>query len=107
MSPKTPKAMKGAKPISKGALIKTIAEKQELKPKTVTKLLNVIAETGAKEVKNLGKFKFPGLFMIKTRGKPATKAGTKLVFGEMKKVKAKPAKTIVKAYALAVHRKSI
>ena len=38
--------------------------------------------------------------MIKTRQKAATKAGTKLMFGKEVKVKAQPAKTVVKAYAV-------
>merc|ERR1711862_315782 len=46
-----------------------------------------------------GKFVIPGLAMIKTRKKPATKAKKMLMFGEMKLVKAKPAKTVVKAFA--------
>jgi len=36
--------------------------------------------------------------MIKTRKKPATKAGKKMIFGKETLVKAKPAKTVVKAF---------
>jgi len=37
--------------------------------------------------------------MVKTRTKPATKAGKREVFGKVM-VKAKPAKTVVKAFAV-------
>ena len=36
--------------------------------------------------------------MIKTRQKPATKAGKRQMFGKEVLVKAQPAKTVVKAY---------
>ena len=39
--------------------------------------------------------------------KPATKAGKREIFGKMVVVKAKPAKTIVKAYCVAALKKSI
>ena len=39
--------------------------------------------------------------MIKTRQKPATKAGKKLMFGKEVMVKAQPAKTVVKASPVA------
>merc|ERR1712146_529764 len=47
-----------------------------------------------------GKFTIPGLCMIKTKTKPATKAGMRLMFGKSVKVAAKPARTIVKAYCV-------
>ena len=39
--------------------------------------------------------------MIKTRLKPATKAGKREMFGKVVVVKAKPAKTVVKAFPVA------
>merc|ERR1712007_149059 len=45
-----------------------------------------------------GKFVIPGVVAIKTRQKKATKAGKRENFGKMVMVKAKPAKTIVKAF---------
>ena len=48
-----------------------------------------------------------GLFRIKTRTKPATKAGVKNIFGKEVKVSAKPAKTIVKGYPVAQLKKQI
>ena len=66
-----------------------------------------VVATATKEVKSAGKFVFPGFCMIKTRLKPATKAGEREVFGKMVMVKAKPAKTIVKAFPVAALKKSI
>merc|ERR1719476_337089 len=61
----------------------------------------------AKEVKKTGKFTIPGVAMVKTRVKPATKAGKREIFGKMCVVKAKPAKTVVKAYAVAAIKKAV
>merc|ERR1712217_678218 len=97
----------GAKPMTKTAIAKAVAEQYELKTKTATKILSVLGEVAAKELKSHGKFKFPGLFQIKTRHKPATKACQKMFFGELKTVKAKPAKTVVKAFPLAALKKSV
>ena len=46
------------------------------------------------QVKKTGKFVLPGLFMIKTRKKAATKGGVRSMFGKEVKVKAQPAKTV-------------
>merc|ERR1712007_181716 len=81
------------------ALCAAIAEACEIKSKTAPIALATLATVGAGEVKKSGKFVIPGLAMIKTRKKPATKAKKMLMFGEMKLVKAKPAKTVVKAFA--------
>jgi hypothetical protein len=45
--------------------------------------------------------------MLKTRVKPATKAGKREMFGKTVVVKAKPAKTVVKAFPVAAIKKSI
>merc|ERR1712045_28042 len=101
-------AMKAAgKPMTKGALAEALATETELKKSVVSKILNTLAETATKEVKSAGKFTLPGLCMIKTRLKPATKAGKREIFGKMQIVKAKPAKTVVKAFPVAALKKSI
>ena len=58
-----------------------------------------LCEVATAEVKKSGKFVLPGMAMLKLKHKPARKACTKLVFGEMQKVKAKPACKVVKAFA--------
>eukprot|EP00972_Heterocapsa_arctica_P055067 8121777-Heterocapsa_arctica.AAC.1 len=72
---KVMKAMKsGARALSKGGVAALLATETELKKSEVTKVLNSLATVAAKEVKR-GKFIIPGVCMIKTRLKKATKAG--------------------------------
>merc|ERR1711957_1056825 len=86
------KAMKaGARSLSKGGIADALAAASELKKSECSKLLDALADIGSKQVKSAGKFVIPGLVMIKTRRKPATKAGKRLMFGKEVKVSAKPA----------------
>merc|ERR1712014_311253 len=102
------KSMKaGAKAMTKGALLKAIATEHGLKTKACSNVLNSLATMGATEVKKAGVFTVPGVCRIKTRVKPATKAGVKVMFGKETKVKAKPAKTVVKAFPVAALKKNI
>merc|ERR1712137_839646 len=96
------KAMKaGAKPMTKGALAEALATATEVKKSQCTKLMATLAEVATEQVKKAGVFTIPGLCRIKTRVKPATKAGTREMFGKVTVVKAKPAKTVVKAFPVA------
>merc|ERR1712032_1249560 len=105
---KAMKAMKvGQKPLSKGALTQALSDATEIKRKDCTHVLETLAEVATKQVKSVGKFVLPGLCMIKTRHKPATKAGKRLVFSEEVMAKAKPAKTVVKAFPVAALKKQI
>merc|ERR1712157_287787 len=109
---KAMKAMK-AKPRAAGAaLTKTgIAEAlstaSEVKRSDCARIIDALAEMAAKQVKSAGKFVVPGLVMIKTRKKPATKAGKRLMFGKEVVVAAKPAKTVVKAFPVSALKKAI
>merc|ERR1711985_48944 len=79
------KSMKtGAKAMSKGALLKTIATEQGFKSKTCSQVLNSFVNIATKDVKKTG------LCHIKTRTKLATRAGVRVMFGKEMKVKAKP-----------------
>merc|ERR1712046_488703 len=104
---KAMRAMKGAKSISKGAIADALATACEKKRSDMTKALDALAELAGKEVKSTGKFTIPGVCMIKTRHKPARKAGKRIAFGKEIKVKAKPARTVVKAFAVAALKKSV
>merc|ERR1712203_659901 len=95
------------KPMTKGGLALALSEETELKKSDCMKVINSLAGVATKEVKSAGKFVIPGLCMVKTRVKPATKAGKREVFGKVMMVKAKPAKTIVKAYPVSALKKSI
>merc|ERR1719456_164428 len=93
--------------MTKGTIVKTLAEKHELKGQVASALLDSLAELATGEVKKNGIFTVPGLCRIKTRVKPATKAGVRNIFGKDVKVKAKPAKTVVKAFAVAALKDQI
>merc|ERR1712070_296373 len=94
------KSMKAgaSKAMTKGALLKTIATEHQIKTKACSNVLNSLVALGTQEIKKNGVFTLPGLCRIKTRVKPATKAGIRNVFGKEVKVKAKAARTVVKAY---------
>merc|ERR1711918_303202 len=95
------------KAMTKGAIAQSLATEFELKQNVAGKIIASLADLAAKEVKSAGKFTFPGLCMVKTRLKPATKAGQREVFGKVVMVKAKPARTIVKAFPVSALKKSI
>mmetsp|Transcript_115675 Transcript_115675/g.236517 ORF Transcript_115675/g.236517 Transcript_115675/m.236517 type:complete len:105 (+) Transcript_115675:41-355(+) len=102
-----PKATKTAKAMTKGALAEALATESELKKTVCAKLIGSLAEIATKEVVKSGIFTLPGLCRIKTRMKPATKAGKREVFGKVVMVKAKPAKKIVKAFPVAALKASV
>merc|ERR1712187_75892 len=93
--------MKVAKAIGKGAIAEQLAAACELKKSVCLKMLDSLAEVATTEVKSTGVFSLPGLFKLKTKKKPATKAGKREIFGKVVMVKAKPAKTVVKALCLS------
>merc|ERR1711872_843753 len=101
------KPMKGAKSISKGAIAECLADATEIKKSACSKMLNTLAEVAAKEIKSTGKFTIPGVCMVKTRLKPATKAGKREVFGKLVMVKARPARTVVKAFPVSALKKVV
>merc|ERR1711879_458111 len=102
------KSMKaGAKAMTKGAILKAIATEHGMKTKACSNVLTSLVTVATSEVKKTGIFTIPGVARIKTRTKPATKACVKNIFGKETKVKAKPAKTVVKAYPVAALKKQI
>merc|ERR1712153_161600 len=102
MAPKMKSApmMKSAV-MTKGALTKALAEKCEVKNGVISTVLSTLASIATAEVKKNGKFVIPGVVRVQTRQKKATKAGKREMFGQVVMVKAKPAKTIVKAFPAA------
>merc|ERR1712037_34524 len=93
--------------MSKGGLAEALAAKTDLKKSVCSKLISALGDVGAKEVKSKGLFTVHGLCRIKTKVKPATKAGKRMMCGKEVVVKAKPAKTVVKAFAVASLKQSI
>merc|ERR1711972_1040825 len=107
-----PKAMKaaamktGAKPMTKGGLAEALATESGLKKSECGKVIDSLGGIAGKELKGAGKFTIPGVCMVKTRKKAATPAGKREIFGKVVVVKAKPAKTVVKGYAVAALKKA-
>merc|ERR1712146_240070 len=99
--------MKAGKSMTKGAIAEALATECELKKSVCAKLINSLAEVATEQVKSTGVFALPGLCRLKTRVKPATKAGKREVFGKVVMVKARPARKIVKAYPVAALKNSI
>merc|ERR1712186_28454 len=98
------KAAAGKKAMTKTGLAQSLADSSKVAKKDVANVLEHLATIATKEVKSNGKFTIPGLCMIKTRKKPATKAGKRVMFGKEVTVRAKPATTVVKAFAVAALR---
>ena len=92
---------------SKYRLVKALAIAADMTMPDALKFLDSLAEIGTKETVNVGKFTVPGLVMIRTKVKPAAKAGKRMLFGKEVVMKATPAKTVVKAFPTAGLKKSI
>jgi nucleoid DNA-binding protein len=97
----------GPKAMTKTALVQAISAEMGMKSKVCKQVVENLAGIATEQVKSMGKFTLPGLFRIKTRVKPATKAGKRMAFGKEVKVKAKPARTIVKAFAVKALKDSV
>merc|ERR1711972_856514 len=95
------------KPMTKGAIAEALATSCELKKSVCSKVIDSLTEIATQEVGKTGIFSLPGLCRLKTRTKPATKAGKREVFGKVVMVKAKPARKIVKAFPAAALKKSV
>merc|ERR1712217_920097 len=79
---KAMKAMKAGAAMSKTDIVNAVATQTGLKPKDCKSALESLVAVGTKEVKSTGKFTIHGFVMVKTRMKPATKAGKREVFGK-------------------------
>merc|ERR1711865_1109734 len=99
--------MGAVKSLSKGGIADAMKVMKAMKKKQCADLLDTFAALATAEVKKAGKFTIPGLCMIKSRMKPARKAGKRLAFGKEITVKAAPAKKIVKAFCVSALKKSV
>ena len=98
---------KGGAALTKTALAQALADQTELKRSEVSKVLDSLAGVAAEQVKKVGKCTIPGVCMVKTRVKPATKAGKREMFGKVVVVQAMKARTIVKAFPVAALKKVV
>merc|ERR1712124_213746 len=107
MAPMKKSTNAARKAMTKGQITKMLSEQHGLKQKACSDFLNSFVEIACQEVKKTGVFTVPGLCRIKTRTKPATKAGIRNVFGKEVRVAAKPAKKVVKAFPVAALKQQI
>merc|ERR1712061_119148 len=91
----------------KGCHGEALSTDTEIKKSLCGKIINSLAEIATQEVKSTGVFTIPGVCRIKTRMKPATKAGKREVFGKVVMVKAKPARKVVKAFPVSALKQSV
>merc|ERR1712216_901138 len=80
---------KAASALTKTAICDALATKSGIAKGEVSKMLDDFSVLATAEVKKTGKFTIPGLCMLKTRVRPARKAGKTMAFGKMIKVKAR------------------
>ena len=83
-----------------GGIISALEASSGVKRKEVKAVMEALAAVAPGALKSVGKFVLHGITMIKLRKKPATKAGKRMAFGKEVFVKAKPARTLVKSYAV-------
>jgi nucleoid DNA-binding protein len=95
---------KAAKAATKSAVFDSLATSTSLSKKQIGTVFDALVELIKKEVgkKGPGVFALPGLLKIKRVHKPATKErqGRNPATGEPMTIKAKPARTVVKAQPL-------
>jgi DNA-binding protein HU-beta len=98
-------------PLSKSALIQSIADKSDgkLTRKDVKGVLEAVATIGHSELKKNGLFVFPGLVRMVVIKKPATKEreGINPFTGQKQIFKAKPARKVVKARAVKAAKDAV
>jgi nucleoid DNA-binding protein len=95
---------KVGRPVSKSAMYQTLAEATGLTRKQIASVFDELTNLIKRDVgkKGPGVFALPGLLKIKRVSKPATKArqGRNPATGEPMMIKAKPARTVVRAQPL-------
>ena len=95
---------KVGKPVSKSAMFQSLAEATGLSRKQIATVFDELTNLIKRDVgrKGPGVFALPGLLKIKRVNKPATKArqGRNPATGETMMIKAKPARTVVRAQPL-------
>merc|ERR1719218_22098 len=101
------KAKKVGKALTKGESLEAVSAAAGVEKKEVGKVLAALETVIPAELKAKGKFTLPGITMIKLKKKPATKAGKRMAFGKLVAVKAKPATSVVKCYAVKALKTAI
>merc|ERR1712094_126345 len=102
------KAMKSgsAKAMTKGELLKSIATEHDMKTKDCSNILNSLVTLPQRRSRR--QVCSPSQVSAASRpGASQPQACTKMIFGKETKVKAKPAKTVVKAFPAAALKQQI
>ena len=98
-------------PLSKSALVQTLADKHsdKLSRKDVKSVLESIIDVGHQELKKTGTFVIPGLVKMLVVKKPATKErkGINPFTGQPTVFKAKPARKVVKARVMKATKDAV
>merc|ERR1719230_1733205 len=104
---KAMKAKKVGMAMGKGELFEALGSAAGVEKKEVKAVLGALETVIPAQLKAKGKFTLPGIAMLKLRKKPATKAGKRMAFGKLVAVKAKPASTVVKCFAVKALKTAI
>merc|ERR1719478_185695 len=91
---------KGGKAMTKGDIYAALEGGSGVAKKDCKKVVDALEGVVTSAVKSGGKVVLPGICRIVLKHKKATKAGTRQMFGKTVKVAAKPARKIVKVFAV-------
>merc|ERR1719473_2012762 len=96
------KSMKGGsgKAMNKSDICAALESSSGVAKKSCKAVLESLEKVVTGAVKSGGKVVLPGICRVVLKTKKATKAGTRMMFGKMTKIAAKPAKKVVKVFAV-------
>ena len=102
---KVEKQLKIAKPLPKGELAVELAEDCGITKAMALDFLDLLAVLGTAEV--IGLFVVPGLARLKVKTLPQRVAGKKGLFGKEVMMKGYPSRRVMKAFPVAVLKRSL
>merc|ERR1719440_817318 len=97
---KAMKAMRSGSVMTKTDTFAALEQSSGVAKKDVRKVVDALETVVTGAVKSNGKVVLPGICRVVLKHKPATKAGKRMAFGKMVTVKAKPARKVVKIFAV-------
>merc|ERR1719473_1302360 len=90
----------GGKAMSKSDIFAALESSSGVAKKDVKKVVDSLEGVVTSAVKSGGKVVLPGICRVVLKHKKATPAGKRMAFGKEIKVKAKPARKVVKIFAV-------
>merc|ERR1719247_480837 len=97
---KAMKAKRSGSVMTKTDTFAALEKSSGIAKKDVKKVVDALESVVTSAVKSNGKLVLPGLCRVVLKHKAATKAGKRMAFGKLVAVKAKPARKIVKVFAV-------